>query len=222
MGSCERYHAYLRNVYREIRAEHPTLDKESALAMAVAAVNQTAGPGGLTPTLLVFGVIPRMPIAPLKLPSHQARSAALLTARKEMVAQVARTRVRTALSAPVPAVADRDVRPGTEVLVYREPPVNAWQGPYTVIVQTDKTVSVAADGQLKTFGIEKVKAYRTPSADTAAAAPNSTPDWTTPPTAAPGAESGPATAAHGPATSPPVIDAPPQPGDHGDLPKDGA
>lgn len=235
LGSGERYHAFLRNVYRRVHAEHPGLDKESMLAMAVAAVNQTAGTGGLTPTLLVFGVIPRMPVAPIRVPSQQDRSAALITARKEMAAQVARTRVRTALSTPVPADADRDVQPGTQVLVYREPPVDSRQGPYTVVVQTNKTVSVAVDGQLKTFAIDRIKAYKSPTAEattmTRSTVPE-TPTVTPSDTAFPETVSAsvPTDAVSGTAGNTaglrppeqPIVDVAPSPGDEGDLPPDGA
>lgn len=78
--------------------------------MTLAAVNQTAGPCGLTPTLLNFEVIMRMPIIRLKLPTH-AHSNALVTAREERVARVARTSIRAALSTSALAAADLDVHP---------------------------------------------------------------------------------------------------------------
>eukprot|EP00170_Pyropia_yezoensis_P006805 contig_27731_g6827 len=82
---------------------------------------------------------------------------AMATACKEMTAQMARARVRSALAARVPAAADRDVQPGTQVLVYREPPVDQWEGPFTAVVTKYKMVWLAIDGQLKPFGVDKVK-----------------------------------------------------------------
>ncbi|KAK1863275.1 hypothetical protein I4F81_005833 [Pyropia yezoensis] len=105
-----------------------------------------------------------MPNALLKLPT-QARYYVLVTVSPAKDTQVARTRIRTALSTSVPAAADRVVWQVTKVLDYREVPVYAWEGPFTAVVPTDKTVSVAEDGRLNTFSIDKVKAYRTPSAD---------------------------------------------------------
>ena len=68
IGKVERYHAVLRRAYQIVSEELPDLDKEMALQMAVKAVNDTAGPNGLVPTLLVFGAFPRMseldPLAP--------------------------------------------------------------------------------------------------------------------------------------------------------------
>lgn len=159
LGAGERYHAFLRMVYRKVRASHAAVPQEAVLGMAVAAMNQTAGPRGLVPTLLVFGLIPRMPIAPLPLPTQQERMKAMEAARREMQALVAKARVRTALAAPVPAAANRDVNPGDDVLIYREPPVDQWVGPYTVVAQRDKTVWTAIDGSIKQFSIDKVKAY---------------------------------------------------------------
>src|SRR6266480_7298124 len=57
----ERYHAPLRRAYEIIRDEvRDRVNSDSILQMAVKAVNNTAGLNGLIPTLLVFGVYPRM------------------------------------------------------------------------------------------------------------------------------------------------------------------
>jgi hypothetical protein len=62
IGKVERFHAPLRRSYEiiwtETRGEQ--LDKHIVLQMATKAVNDTAGPNGLVPTLLVFGAYPRM------------------------------------------------------------------------------------------------------------------------------------------------------------------
>ena len=58
----ERYHAPLRRIYLKIRLQYPTLEKDVALTIALMGLNNTAGPEGLTPTLLVFGTVPRLPI----------------------------------------------------------------------------------------------------------------------------------------------------------------
>lgn len=205
-----------------------------------------------------------MPVAPIRVPAQRDRSAALITARKEMFALVARARVQTVLSTPVPAAADRDVQPGAQVQVYREPPVNSWQCPYMVVVQTNKTVSVAVNGQLRLFVIDKEKIFKTPTtgatttpnsttlasrvegiARTAIAAANGTPAAAIMPSAipttttavSPNASRGmtgsdpsstgavdntiPCDASQPPPAQP-AVDAPPLPGDSGDLFTDGA
>jgi hypothetical protein len=65
----ERYHPVLKRAYAVIVADMPEIDKnnygkEFALQMAVKAVNDTAGPDGLVPTLLVFGAQLDPPGAP--------------------------------------------------------------------------------------------------------------------------------------------------------------
>jgi hypothetical protein len=56
----ERYHSPIRHAYQIIVSEIPELDKDMALQMAFKAINDSAGPDGLVPTLLVFGAYPKM------------------------------------------------------------------------------------------------------------------------------------------------------------------
>ena len=58
IGLVKRYHVPLRRAFDIVSKELPQLGKEERLQMAVKAVNDTAGPNGLTPTLLVFGAYP--------------------------------------------------------------------------------------------------------------------------------------------------------------------
>ena len=64
------------------------MDKDLVLSLSVHSVNTTVGPNGITPSLLVFGTIPRLPIGGLNtLPSSQKkRFEAMKTAREEMLA----------------------------------------------------------------------------------------------------------------------------------------
>lgn len=168
LGVGERYHSFLRSVYRRVKLTHPAMPEDVALATTVAAMNQTAGPSGLIPTLLVFGVIPRMPVAPLPLPAQRDRMQAVVTARKEMQTEAAKARVRVALRAPVPSASSRDLRPGEQVLLFREkPPIGEdtfphWIGPYTVVAQQAKVVWLIVDGELKQFSVDKVKRFHPP------------------------------------------------------------
>jgi len=163
LGVGERYHAFLRQIYRRVRMEHPSMQPGAALSLSVAAMNSTAGPRGLVPTLLVFGVIPRAPMLPLPLPAQRDRMLAVVTARKEMEAVVAKARVRVAMATPVSAGLQRMLDPGDLVLVYREPPVDQWVGPYTIVSVLNKNVWLAVDGHLKQFSADRVKAYKAPT-----------------------------------------------------------
>ena len=76
IGLVERAHPVLRRAYKIITEElqgHRTT-KEMNLQMAVKAVNDTAGPDGLVPTLLVFGAYPRMSELDLPAPSITQRA----------------------------------------------------------------------------------------------------------------------------------------------------
>jgi len=54
----ERYYALLRRVYEIISLELKDASEELTLQMAIKAVNNSAGPNGLVPTLLVFSAYP--------------------------------------------------------------------------------------------------------------------------------------------------------------------
>ena len=60
IGIVERYHGPIRRAYLIITTEIQGIDKDMALQMAFKAINDTAGPDGLVPTLLVYGTLPRM------------------------------------------------------------------------------------------------------------------------------------------------------------------
>lgn len=84
MQETERYHAYLRNLFERAGLEHPDLTAEILLQLAVKACNNTAGRTGMVPALLVFGVVPRMPIHPSELRKQRERIMALHDSRKHM------------------------------------------------------------------------------------------------------------------------------------------
>ncbi len=60
MSIVERYHGPLRRAYKKIMHDCPGLDRVSALQMAVKAINDSVGPDGIVPTLLVYGALPRL------------------------------------------------------------------------------------------------------------------------------------------------------------------
>lgn len=55
VGMVERYYSPLRRIYYIIIAELLDISKDIALQMAFKAINDSVGPDGLIPTLLVFG-----------------------------------------------------------------------------------------------------------------------------------------------------------------------
>jgi hypothetical protein len=84
MGKVERYHLPLRRAFDIITKEIPSLDKITRLQMAVKAVNDTVGPDGLVPTLLVFGAFPRMSREDRPTPSNTQRALAIRRAMAEV------------------------------------------------------------------------------------------------------------------------------------------
>ena len=54
----ERYYALLRYIYKIISLELEDASKELTLQIAVKAINDSAGPDGLVPILLVFSAYP--------------------------------------------------------------------------------------------------------------------------------------------------------------------
>ncbi|TIC89442.1 hypothetical protein CH35J_012883 [Colletotrichum higginsianum] len=71
VGKGEGHHAAVRRAYKIIRDECPSLPRNSALQDAIKSVNDTAGPNGPVPTLLlvVFGAYPlEQPTTPLHRP----------------------------------------------------------------------------------------------------------------------------------------------------------
>ena len=62
LGVGERYHAPLRKIYKKFKEEQSRLESSVALSIAVNALNNTANPEGLIPSLLVFVRIPKTPL----------------------------------------------------------------------------------------------------------------------------------------------------------------
>jgi hypothetical protein len=79
----ERYHDPLRRIHRKVRPEFPTTTEHLALSLSNKAMNDTVGPEGLVPTLLVFGIIPRSS-ASGSLPNQHDRMLAMDSARRDM------------------------------------------------------------------------------------------------------------------------------------------
>ena len=97
VGLVERAHPALRRAYQIITDECKNIQKELALQMAVKAVNDTAGPDGLVPTLLVYGAYPRISNLDPPAPSITERAAAIRKAMAEIVKLRAKQAVSNAL-----------------------------------------------------------------------------------------------------------------------------
>lgn len=58
IGIVERYHAPLSRIYSTVRSSYSRLSNNMILRFLLNATNDTMGPEGLVPLLLVFGVVP--------------------------------------------------------------------------------------------------------------------------------------------------------------------
>ncbi len=76
IGKVEQYHTPVCRVYKLFLKSFPKISKEERLALSVKYVNDTVGLDGLVPTLLVFGVYPRILSSkgPLALTSERAKA----------------------------------------------------------------------------------------------------------------------------------------------------
>ena len=154
MSHVERYHAPLRGAYLKLRDEFgKDVHRNEVLQLAVKAVNNTVGPEGLCPTLLVFGSIPRLArMFPSATQLERMRSAE--EARKEVQRIHADRKVEFSLKYKGPYGRERndlyEIRQGAEVLVYREK-AKEWTGTHTFISIEGETVVVQLKHSRKIF-----------------------------------------------------------------------
>ncbi|KAI9036277.1 uncharacterized protein KD926_002095 [Aspergillus affinis] len=122
IGMIERYYSLLRRAYQIIIAEIPDIDKEIALQMAFKAINDSAGPGGLVPILLVFGAYPRMVDSDAPSLSTSQRAAAI----RKAIAEIKKLRAERQLADTLNMrnglciTAVHDLLPSSPVLVWQE------------------------------------------------------------------------------------------------------
>lgn len=161
IGKSERYHGPLRRAYTIIRAECPQTSPEACLQMAIKAVNDTAGPDGIVPTLLVFGAYPRMTEVSAPSPTLQQRAKAVKKAMEEVRKAHARRQVAEALATRNgPSTMETTNLPlQSQVRVWREK--KGWKGPYTLIGVNGEDVILAMDRGPRTFRSTAVKPYYT-------------------------------------------------------------
>lgn len=80
LGNGEKYHAYLRKVYKTLRMDLSNINCKHVLRLAVKAVKYTTGPAGLVSALMVFGVLPQLPVHTKDLREQRDRMREMLLA----------------------------------------------------------------------------------------------------------------------------------------------
>lgn len=165
IGLVERYHAVLRRAYKVIIEDlQGTISKETALQMAVKAVNDTAGPDGLVPTLLVFGAYPRMHSMDPPAPSIIQRAAAIEKAMEEVRKIRAENQVTDALNTRNGPFVDpvHDLPLNSDVLVWREGNAGRtgkWTGPFKLLGIEGETCKIHLPSGPTQFRSTVVKPY---------------------------------------------------------------
>ena len=139
--------------------------------MAVKAVNDSAGPNGLIPTLLVFGAFPRMTEFDPPAPSIATRAMAIKKAMNEIAKIRAEHQVTDALrQRNGPSTADiHDLPLRSPVLVWREGNIGQaghWEGPFALLGIEGETCKVQLPNGPTDFRSTVIKPYQEPSIDT--------------------------------------------------------
>jgi hypothetical protein len=86
LGSGERVHSLIRNVYHKVRMHAPYLALEIKLAWSVFALKATPPRDGTAASLRVFGILPRLPVSGLNQAAalrNDCRLTVMLIAREE-------------------------------------------------------------------------------------------------------------------------------------------
>lgn len=166
IGMVERYHLMLRRTY-EIVCQHMAgtkLNKNMLLQIAVKAVNDSAGPDGLVPTLLVYGAYPKMTELDPPSPNIAQRAIAIQKAMEEVGKLHASRQVNEALNTRNgPSTAPfYDLPINSNVFVWCEGNMNRngqWTGPYPLLGVNDEICSVKLPSGPTNFFSTSVKPY---------------------------------------------------------------
>lgn len=159
MGIGERIHGPIRRIYEKILTEHPGLnDPDFLLSAATKSYNDLQGIDGLVPTLLVFGVYPKVPLPGSDsrgLPNH-IRLKVIQSSRAEYKKIIDERRLCEALKPdrPTPSL-PVGLSHGARVLVYRTT-TSRWE-PATFLYESGSLVHVRIGRRIQPFAREKVK-----------------------------------------------------------------
>jgi len=165
IGMVERYHKPLRRAYNIIATElkGTGIGKDMILQMAVKAINDTAGPSGITPTLLVFGTYPKLSKTDAPAVDVQTRAAAIQKAMGEIQELYAKRQVTEALrqrNGPDTIPLHLHFQDSTAeklVLVWRER--KGWKGPYRLLSIEGETCNVQLPSGPTHFRTTQCKPY---------------------------------------------------------------
>ena len=160
LGNGERYHSVIRRLYNRVKADHPSISDEYALDVALKALNDTMGTDGLTPTLLFYGVHPKLPLpnsSSTTMPQSE-RLLAMKLARDEYAKVVDEQKLKAVQRAQSPSV-QTDLLWGDSVVVFRQTS-RRWEGPLRFVTELEHGFQICdTHGDLKLFSKPCVRRY---------------------------------------------------------------
>ena len=164
IGLVERYHEVDRKVYEKLKIDDPTMSRELRLSTTFRCINDSAGPNGMVPTLLVFGSYPRLGVKSETIaPTTIERANSIREATDLAESLHRRERIRRASTNGPTANYDliqrvKKLDNGSPVLVYREK--EGWKGPFDFIAADDHGAWVRNEhGNEIRFSLHVVKPY---------------------------------------------------------------
>ncbi|XP_044721261.1 uncharacterized protein HRG_06258 [Hirsutella rhossiliensis] len=142
IGKVEKAHGPLRRAYDILQAElGESRSPDALLQMAVKAVNDTAGPDGLVPTLLVFGAYPRInhdsPPSPPMIKRAEAIRKAMAALHRAAAARQVRDALNTRNGPNVSALQSFPAERGPRV-----ERADGWTGPWIVIGNNGHEITI--------------------------------------------------------------------------------
>ena len=161
----ETYHALVRKLFNKVSVSYPSEHRKLRLALSVKAVNDTAGPQGLVPSLLAFGMIPKIPGQKSSLEGHHTRINMMQVAPEEYETILVRNRVLHALKNKVQPSAHFRFTPGQPVNIYRETPIRKWTGLQKLISAVGKKIMADFSDRTdpRSFNLAQLKPAKLPS-----------------------------------------------------------
>ena len=169
IGKIEKYHTLIRRIYDIIQVEiRGIISKNALLQIVFKAVNNTAGPDGLIPTLLVFSAYSRIVIDLPSSPSQQQQANALAKAMTELCKLKAQRGVQDTLNTrngpDTIQTLTLALSLGSEVRIYQEK--KGWTGPFKVLGIADADITVDTGNEPVTFRNTYVKPYNCQTEET--------------------------------------------------------
>lgn len=160
----KRYHIVVRKVYNMFLVHFPSINKKERLVLTIKSINDTAGPDGLVPTILVFGAYPR--ISRLERPPETtvSRAVAIAKGMQEVKKCYAVHKIKKALKTRNrPATAHlQNLAIRSQVLMYKQKTnkyKKEWKGLFQLIALFGETAIVMIKNTPTNFRTTVVKLY---------------------------------------------------------------